>query len=189
MPSSGDKRKTSPSVEGSSVSENNDESDDDDEVEVLLTILPPTPKRVKQTESGEMETEATQDKAPGSSRLAQSDDDTEPPHNDNEHPGSTSLGATMRTDEPHIDSFVAHTSESAKLPTSASLESVSSSHNETSAQDAASQEDQTPQPQYTFQSSAYVQNLAEICYTILHDRRWRVEGEARKQLFGVGKGR
>jgi hypothetical protein len=35
---------------------------------------------------------------------------------------------------------------------------------------------------YSFNSSAYVQNLAEICYTILNDHRWRVGNEL-KQLF------
>lgn len=36
---------------------------------------------------------------------------------------------------------------------------------------------------FTHRSSAYVQNLAEICHTMMNDRRWRI-GDEMKPLFG-----
>ncbi|KAI2489475.1 phosphodiesterase I [Fragilaria crotonensis] len=39
-----------------------------------------------------------------------------------------------------------------------------------------------PMSSFTHKSSAYVQNLAEICHTIMNDRRWRI-GHGMKPLF------
>jgi hypothetical protein len=47
---------------------------------------------------------------------------------------------------------------------------------------AAVVEGDTEPVQYTLTSSAYMQNLAEICYTITQDRRWRI-GASLKPLF------
>lgn len=41
----------------------------------------------------------------------------------------------------------------------------------------------TSRSDFTYKSSAYVQNLAEICYTVMNDRRWRM-GNDMKPLFG-----
>ena len=41
---------------------------------------------------------------------------------------------------------------------------------------------------FTYQSSAYVQNLADICYTIMNDRRWRFGNNNMKPLFSWDHG-
>ena len=41
----------------------------------------------------------------------------------------------------------------------------------------------TAEKPFSFRSSAYVQNLAEICHTIIHDQRWKTEGITRQPLF------
>ena len=48
---------------------------------------------------------------------------------------------------------------------------------------AAAESSFTAPKQFSARSSAYVQNLAEICYVILNDQRWKTGGIARKQLF------
>jgi hypothetical protein len=52
----------------------------------------------------------------------------------------------------------------------------------TSGDVAIALEEDTGPIQYTLTSSAYMQNLAEICYTITQDRRWRV-GPSLQPLF------
>ena len=47
----------------------------------------------------------------------------------------------------------------------------------------ATASDRTSRSKITYKSSAYVQNLAEICYTVMNDRRWRM-GNNMTPLFG-----
>ena len=54
-----------------------------------------------------------------------------------------------------------------------------------SAPDGASSSIQTP---FSARSSAYVQNLAEICFTIMNDQRWTTGGINRHQLFSWENG-
>ena len=51
----------------------------------------------------------------------------------------------------------------------------------TSTSSTRSASARSPVPYYSYVSSAYVQNLAEICYTMLHDRRWTVLASANSQ--------
>lgn len=181
-----------------------DDDDSGDEVQVLLTILPPTPKRpkLKVSESNIMGTEARRvstSPQPQNKSLCESSPRDE-------------AQSTPATDDPVLDSTdrqapddnesAAHSTghqaldnnDSSGDPSNFSTDAVSGpSSRENDARSnpnvARHHEDYTSnghdqaEPLYSFQSSAYVQNLAEICYTILNDARWRVQGRQQKRLL------
>ena len=132
----------------------------DDEVQVLLTIMPPTPKRPKQKVSNKSQ--------PVMSYIEASRVSTSPLPSNAIQPDESSA-AFLRQEKQKV------------VPDIGSLAQAS---------DSAKDEDQKPASEqtYTFQSSAYVQNLAEICHTILNDARWRVEGAAQKRLLAWENG-
>ena len=140
----------------SDACEGNDNDDDDDSVQVLLTIMPPTPKRPKQ----------------------KSFDVSQPKE------------ARRVSTSPQPAKNVLQDAPEKELKSQAAIpqEAVPDTNDSVVEVEQAAISQQASEPTYTFQSSAYVQNLAEICYTILHDARWRVEGRAQKSLFSWEQG-
>lgn len=147
-----------------SACEENDK--DDDSVQVLLTIMPPTPKRPKQKTSDESKRKEARrvSTSPAAKNELQDALQKEGCSNgfahDKELKSQAAMpqGAVEETDDSVMEL------KPAAIPQRAS------------------------EPTYTFRSSAYVQNLSEICFTILNDARWRVEGRAQKPLFSWEQG-
>lgn len=170
--------------------ESSSESSSDDEVEILLTIQPPTPKRPRPQSS----TSAIL--APNTTREVNNE-----PEN-SIHPVATrsvsesqeasstetESSSSSTTEDPHRNAmeYRAKLREMARSKDDMGPAKVHSTvtHRKAVVTSAAT----LPPPKHPYRSSAYVQNLAEICYTILHDRRWRVGGTAQRRLFDWTRG-
>jgi len=199
----------------------NDDDESDEEVQVLLTVLPPTPKRPKQkrenvsqtnvltTEARRVSTSPQPNKETGVASLRNDEgscafgeefkqavppsESVDSVNKKDSKPVSKNTGARCVSTSPQLnrvtepalrndESVVLCDEENqAAVPVTDSYVQPSDS---VDIQDLKSDTERT----ITFESCAYVQNLAEICYTIMNDARWRVEGQLQRRLFAWEQG-
>jgi len=137
--------------------------DDKNEIEVLYTIQPPTHKRQRSAEKKSVRPKSPPVVSTSSSSL---DDGIQ----------SSSSSSTNDASEPvRLDASRGNLSEREATASFVLNE-------RSSLQVATVTNPATPTVEYTLTSSAYVQNLAELCFTITQDRRWRV-GTSLEPLF------
>lgn len=173
---------------------------DDDDLEILLVIQPPTPKRPKspqtrkRTHEQEQEQEQQQNVEMGLRVVAnlpltsvKQEARTCTRSSLNYNPNDPSCSSRRVSCSPEVSSneslnSIPSDSFSKTPPTNTNMNIHSSidcmdattTAIPTTISASASASAAMIKPTYTYRTSAYVQNLAEICQTILSDRRWRV---------------
>ena len=141
--------------------------DDDDSVEVLLTILPPSPATKRRRDPDT----SAQEQCPitPNLRLGASIRQTSP------SPSSTPLGRSVLSSNQRQ---VPVEESSATFPVGGTLPLETTTTTSLTLQ----------HPRYSHRTSAYLQSLAEICHAILGDARWRVGGTQQEPLLKWERG-
>jgi hypothetical protein len=189
--------------------EKGEEEDDDgneSDIEILFSIQPPTPKRPRSAEKN-MSPKLPEEMPALVVTASSSDDGVQSPISSSEYPKPNRLvidreRCTPWEQEANTNSCL---NESTRAGVAAAVEEDADpnilvmdgerctpakqkattnfcSKNSTREDVAVAVEEDTEPVQYTLTSSAYMQNLAEICYTITQDRRWRI-GASLQPLF------
>lgn len=198
-------------TDGSTERGVDDEGDDDDEseIEILFTIQPPTPKRPRSAEKkpSPMRPKLPEKKPALVVTASSSDDRVHSSIASSEHSDTNRIvteGERCSLVEQEVitntclnDSTRRDVAAAVEEDTEANIlvingercshveqEEITNSclNDTTRAEIAVVVEEETEPVQYTLSSSAYMQNLAEICYTITQDRRWRI-GASLHPLF------
>ena len=168
-----------------------DISDDDSSIEVLLTIQPPSPnkKKKKAASSSRPPSEVVMQTTP-------SENNDSAVANDMNGPASIDVGPSggkecsealqeevSPVQEDRVDG--SPTSELSTLPTTTTTK-VPALKDPPVPQSSGAQtslHSSPDTPVYSLLTSAYVQNLAEICHMVTSDQRWRVGGPDQTRLF------
>jgi hypothetical protein len=172
---------------------NDNNDDDDNEVEILLTILPPSPKRRVHSLHQAFNDASSRQESPNSSDESSIDNVPIAALRDTKPESLIEESELKWVEQKRVEEPPQHKEETEPM-SDPPVHSMPERFDDGSDQDGAtiplspatgSSEFQSPI--YSERSSAYIQSLAEICHAILWDCRWRV-GPQQQRLFAWERG-